>query len=214
MVDASAALATQFRDMEQRRLAATFGMWVFLATEVLFFGGLFSAYFIYRHAYTTVFNAAGQHLDPILGGINTALLITSSLTMTLAERALTGRRWMLTVLLAFTALLGTAFLAIKGIEYSREYDQGLMPLFGQVFRFEGPPVAQAKLFFTFYFLMTGLHALHLSIGIGLIAWLMGLALFSVQRLELKVMVVGLYWHFIDVVWLFLFATLYLGTRHG
>ncbi len=216
MSDTSAVLASQFEDIDQQRAADTLGMWVFLATEVLFFGGLFVAFFIYRNIYPEAFALAARHLDPLLGGTNTALLITSSLTMTLAERALTSsrqRRWVL-ALLGVTALLGVAFLGIKGIEYSREFREGLMPLFSQAFHFEGPQANQAELFFHFYFVMTGLHALHLLIGIGVMAVLILQVFGHGRNLAFKLEIAGLYWHFIDVVWLFLFPLLYLATRHG
>lgn len=215
MPDSSSELAPQFDDLTQQRAADTLGMWVFLATEVLFFGGLFLGFFVYRQTYPEAFAAAGRHLDLLLGGINTALLLTSSLTMTLADRAAEAdRRRALMLLLGATALLGIAFLAIKAVEYSEEFRAGLAPLFGQVFRFEGPHRNQAELFFHFYFLMTGLHALHLFIGIVILTVMIGLAAWRRRPLSTKIAMTGLYWHFIDVVWVMLFSVLYLGVRHG
>ena len=215
MSESSGELAPQFDDLDQQRAADTLGIWVFLATEVLFFGGLFLGFFVYRQAYPEAFAAAGRHLDLLLGGINTAVLLTSSLTMTLADQAAAAdRRKALIALLGATALLGIAFLAIKAIEYSQEFEAGLAPLFGQVFRFEGPHRNQAELFFHFYFLMTGLHALHLFIGIVIVTVMIAFSALSLRPLATRVAITGLYWHFIDVVWVFLFSILYLGARHG
>jgi len=215
MPDSSSELAPQFDDLTQQRAADTLGMWVFLATEVLFFGGLFLGFFVYRYIYPEAFAAASGHLHLWLGGINTIVLLTSSLTMTLADRAAEAdRRRALMLLLGATALLGIAFLAIKAVEYSEEFRAGLAPLFGQVFRFEGPHRNQAELFFHFYFLMTGLHALHLFIGIVILTVMIGLAAWRRRPLSTKIAMTGLYWHFIDVVWVMLFSVLYLGVRHG
>lgn len=214
MADRSRELAPQFDDLAQQRAAGTLGIWVFLATEVLFFGGLFLGFFVYRYIYPEAFAAASGHLHLWLGSINTVVLFTSSLTMTLADRAAEAdRRRAMMALLGVTALLGVAFLAIKAVEYGEEFEAGLAPLLGQVFRFEGPHRNQAALFFHFYFLMTGFHALHLFIGIVLLAVMIALAAWSRRPLATKIAISGLYWHFIDVVWAMLFAVLYLGARH-
>jgi cytochrome c oxidase subunit 3 len=215
MADTSSELAPQFDDLAQQRAAGTLGMWVFLATEVLFFGGLFLGFSVYRYLYPEAFAAAGRHLNLLLGSVNTVILLTSSLTMTLADRAAAeDRRRALMLCLGATALLGMAFLAIKAVEYSGEFEAGLAPVPGQAFRFEGPHRDQAALFFHLYFLMTGLHALHLFVGIVILTVMTGLAAWSRRALATNIAMSGLYWHFIDVVWVMLFSVLYLVARHG
>jgi cytochrome c oxidase subunit 3 len=207
-------VAHQFDDAEQQRDAASLGMWVFLVTEVMFFGGMFTAYVVYRALFPHAFGHASNHLDVRLGTINTAVLIASSLTMALAVRATqvgppgAALRW-----LAPTAALGATFLTIKAVEYAHKFHEGLVP--GPHFTYAGPDAAQAQLFFSVYFAMTGVHALHLAIGIGMLAWLAG----QVRRGRVgpsyynPVEVGGLYWHFVDIVWIFLFPLLYLIGRH-
>src|SRR4051812_10647618 len=153
------ASARQFETAGQQRHAATVGMWIFLATEVLFFGGLFLGYAAYRFAYPAAFRAAGEHTLLLAGAVNTGVLLGSSFTMVLAVRAAElQRRRPLGWLLGATALLGAMFLVIKAVEYSIEIREGLLP--GNHFTFAGPHAAQARIFFSFYFTMTGLHALH------------------------------------------------------
>ena len=209
------ALAHHFDTIEEQKQASSLGMWVFLVTEVMFFGGVFTAYAIYRHFYFDAFAAASHHLDLALGGINTAVLLTSSLTMVLAvNAAAAGARRPVLGFLALTAVLGCVFLGIKAIEYGHKLEDGLFP--GPGFRFEEKPLARnAELFYIFYFSMTGLHALHMIIGVGLLAWLLVLARRGTfgPRYYTPVEVVGLYWHFVDVVWIFLFPILYLVARH-
>lgn len=212
MPEQPAWVAEQFDNLEQQREAVTLGMWIFLATEILFFGGLLLGFFVYRASYPEVFAAASRHLHVWLGAINTAVLLTSSLTMALAVHATRlGRRRILIIFLGITFLLGAIFLGIKAIEYTREFEENLMPFTGLNFHFEGPSPEQARIFFSFYFVMTGLHALHLLIGLGVVGVMIALASLGLgeHRLERRVEMTGLYWHFVDMVWVFLFPILYL-----
>jgi len=212
---AEARPAPQFDSLRQQYEADTLGMWIFLTSEILFFGGLFMTYIIYWAAYPEAFEAASSRLDLLLGGLNTAILLTSSLTMTLADDAVLPRnRKALIGWLAVTALLGAVFLAIKGIEYSREFREHLAPVFGRPFEFPEPHAEQARLFFSFYFALTGLHALHLFIGIMVVLAMLMLAIRGAPRLEAKVIIAGLYWHLVDLIWVFVFPLLYLAARHG
>src|SRR3954467_14969476 len=162
------ALAHQFEDLGQQREAATLGMWVFLVTEVLFFGGLFATYSIYRSWYADAFAAASHELLIWPGTINTTVLITSSLTMALAVHAAqTGERRLLMLFLVLTMVLGTAFLGIKGFEYYTSFREHHLP--GPDFQFEAEYAQHAQIFFSLYFLMTGLHAVHMIIGLGIMA---------------------------------------------
>ncbi|MGH9321431.1 MAG: cytochrome c oxidase subunit 3 family protein [Vicinamibacteria bacterium] len=202
-------VAHQFDDPEQQRQSAELGMWTFLATEVLFFGGLFTAYTLYRTTYPADFAAASRHLSLPWGTANTAILILSSLTMALAVySAGIGSRKALVRFLLATVVLGSVFLGIKAMEYSHHFHEGLFPSSG--FSFEGEAPKGARLFYTLYFSMTGVHALHMVIGIGLL-----LALAAIRpRNPSSIEMAGLYWHFVDVVWIFLFPLLYLLGRHG
>lgn len=212
MPEQPAWVAEQFDNLEQQREAVTLGMWIFLATEILFFGGLFLGFFVYRASYPEVFTAASRHLHVWLGTLNTAVLLTSSLTIALAVHAArVERRRMLIIFLGITFLLGALFLGIKAIEYRWEFQENLMPFAGLTFHFEGPSPEQARIFFSFYFVMTGLHALHLLIGLGVIGVMIALAALGLgeHRLERRVELTGLYWHFVDLVWVFLFPIVYL-----
>ena len=214
MSKASAALAHQFDDAEQQREASTLGMWVFLATEVMFFGGMFLGYIIYRSAYPAAFAAASNRLDVWLGALNTAVLICSSFTMVLAvANASAARPRALVRALCFTIVLGCAFLGIKLYEYHLKFEEHLVP--GSSFVFSAPLSAPAEIFFSFYFAMTGMHAAHMIIGIGLLTSLaLGAARgrYSPDYFT-PVELIGLYWHFVDIVWIFLFPLLYLVGRH-
>ena len=232
-------LAHHFESLEQQHEAASLGMWVFLGTEVMVFGGLFTSYTVYRWLYPEAFAAASRHLVVWIGGFNTLVLLTSSLTMALGVYAAqTARRQMLVRCLLLTALLGLAFLVVKGFEYHIDYEEDLIPVFafdeskfpppehvsGE--RTAGTPQLaeeeralfprRVQMFFVFYYVMTLLHALHLIIGIGILLWLAHLAWrgrFTPDYYS-PVEVGGLYWHFVDVVWIFLLPLLYLvGTRH-
>jgi cytochrome c oxidase subunit 3 len=211
--EATAALAEQFEDLPQQREAATLGMWTFLATEVLFFGGLFLAYVVYRHTYPEAFAAASKHTIVLYGAINTAVLLTSSFTMALAVRAaqISDARALMRNLL-LTIFLGTCFLGIKAVEYHTDIREHLWP--GPHFTNELP--AQGQIFWFLYWAMTGLHALHVTIGLGLlsvIAWLSARGKFSAQYHN-PVEISGLYWHFVDIVWIYLFPLLYLIHRYS
>ena len=209
------ALLHHFDDMDQQFEASTLGMWAFLITEIMFFGGLFLGYTIYRSLYPEAFAEASKLLDYRLGAINTAVLICSSLTMVLAVRAAQlGQRRQLIIFLLLTIILGSVFLGNKAMEYSHKFHEHLVP--GPNF---GPEPAlanpqHAQLFFSFYFAMTGLHALHMIIGIGILAALAYQSWrgrFSAEYFS-PVDITGLYWHFVDIVWIFLFPLLYLIAR--
>jgi cytochrome c oxidase subunit 3 len=210
-----AHLAHHFDDVQQQQETATLGMWAFLATEVMFFGAVFAAYIVYRTSYPAGFAEASSHLNVPLATANTAVLLTSSLTMALAVHAgqTNSRRGQVTFLLA-TILLAATFLGIKAFEYYQEYLEHLIPIRGFLFEFEGADPQRAKLFFSFYFIMTGLHALHMIIGIGVMLVLTVQARRGVYSAEYYTPIegVGLYWHFVDIVWVFLFPLLYLLHR--
>lgn len=247
-------LAHHFEDMDQQREAASLGMWLFLATEVMLFGALFAGFTVYRYFYPEAFVRARSELSIPLGAINTGVLLCSSLTMALAVRAAQlGRRKSTVVFLILTMILGLGFIGIKGVDWYEEYQHNLVPLRGFTFEFEGapPPVSpepgllfetsaspqalevpgvegidpqipgtagdtvrlagRAKLFFTFYFVMTGLHALHMIIGVAIVAAITFLSWRGRYSPEYYTPVenAGLYWHFVDIVWVFLFPVLYL-----
>jgi cytochrome c oxidase subunit III len=203
-------LAHQFDDPAQQHEASNLGMWAFLLTEVMFFGGLFVAYTVYRTAYLAGFIAGSQHLNVLLGTLNTAVLLSSSLTMALAVHAAQeGHTRPLIRFLLCTMFLGLVFLGIKGYEYTLEYHESLVPALN--FAYTGLHASQVKLFMVFYFVMTSLHALHMLIGLGLLTVLVILAWrgrFSTEY-HTPVEVIGLYWHFVDIVWIFLYPLLYL-----
>jgi cytochrome c oxidase subunit 3 len=212
---APAGLAHQFDDLEQQHEAGNLGMWVFLATEIMFFGGLFAGYSIYRSLYFAAFTAGSHLLDIRLGAANTGVLIASSLTMALAVRsAQLGRRKAIVVFLILTILLGSVFLGVKAYEYRHKFENHLVP--GIDFQYAGENGPQVELFLCFYFFMTALHALHMIIGIGILAVLVAMSArgkFSAEYFS-PVEVSGLYWHFVDIVWIFLFPLLYLiGGRY-
>lgn len=230
-----------FDDLEQQTESSVLGMWAFLATEVMFFGGLFLAYALYRHRYWEAFVEASRFQKVMVGAVNTAVLLTSSLTMAMAVRSahLNHRKSVVWFLIA-TMALGATFLGVKAYEYHADYEEHLVPglnwdwnkatSHGKTSDYDGPPPPsrlagesgatlnaepttgeQAKLYFFLYFFMTGLHAFHMVIGliaVGLIAylaqknWISGCGATHIE-------VTGLYWHFIDVVWVFLYPLLYL-----
>jgi cytochrome c oxidase subunit 3 len=214
MSDTNSALAHHFDDLEQQREASTLGMWVFLVTEVLFFGGMFLAYVVYRSKSPEGFMAASHHLDVTLGSINTVILILSSLTMALAVHAAqTGKQGALIVFLILTIIFGASFLGIKSVEYHHKFEENLVP--GPHFQHAEPHARSAEIFFSLYFAMTGMHALHMIIGIGLLLTLIWQARggrFGTGYSN-PVEITGLYWHFVDIVWIFLFPLLYLLGRH-
>jgi len=204
--------------MEQQKDSATLGMWIFLSTEVLFFGGMFLTYTINRHTYPDVFAAASTTLSLKLGTINTLVLIASSFTMAMSVWcAEVGKKKWLPVCLILTLILGVVFLGIKGVEYHDKYVEHHIP--GLPFQFEpGSDVAtnaHAQLFFSLYFGMTGLHALHMVVGVGLLCWLLKQSIRGRFTPEYNTPVenIGLYWHFVDIVWIYLYPLLYLIDRH-
>lgn len=205
-------LAEQFDDHDQQWHADNMGMWIFLSTELLLFGGIFMAFAVYRVAYAATFAEAAHHLGIIWGSVNTAILMVSGLTMALTERAVGLERRRLSLgLLWSTFVLGLVFLGIKGYEYSKEFREGLIPLPWLEFTYDGKNPDQAEFFFNFYFVMTGLHALHMAIGLGIIAVMLviGHRWRQPDRYARQVKITGLYWAFVDIVWVFVFTSLYL-----
>jgi cytochrome c oxidase subunit 3 len=217
-------LSEQFDNVEQQHDASALGMWIFLATEVMFFGGLLTAFAVYRSTAPREFALASRHLNVGLGCLNTVVLLTSSLTMALGVRSarlLDPKNIVLWLIL--TMALGAAFLGIKWVEYGEEYHEKLIPAWNyQLPTHDGKLASEQRLdpkkielFFVFYFFMTGLHAIHLIIGIGLVgvmallSWRRWLSGYGITHIE----VTGLYWHFIDIVWVFLYPLLYLIDVH-
>jgi cytochrome c oxidase subunit 3 len=221
------ALQHHFENLEQQREAGTLGMWVFLVTEMMFFGGMFLAYTLYRSKYPEAFAIASNHLDIKLGAINTAVLIFSSFTMAMAVYSTQiGKRRPQIISLVLTIILGLSFLGIKAVEYYQKYEDHLIPgslIPGNPFHPDphamhltpGVSMQHVQMFYWIYFAMTGMHALHMIIGVGLLSFLL---YFSVKgryspEYHNPVEVIGLYWHFVDIVWIFLFPLLYLLGRH-
>jgi cytochrome c oxidase subunit III len=206
------AVVPQFISVRHRDETAELGMWVFLATEVLLFGGLLLGYFVYRHSYPAAFAAAGRHTEIVIGTANTAILLTSSFLVACAVDAFAAEtRKLCASLLSGAIVLGLAFIVLKGIEYTNEYHEHLVP--GIDFCFEPDQTNGAQLFFVFYFVATAIHALHMLIGIGVLAVIAILAWRSPSTRHRAALHSGaLYWHFVDVVWIFLFALIYLPGR--
>lgn len=218
-----AGLAHQFEDLEQQQDAATFGIWLFLVTEIMFFGGLFASYAIYRYFYFSAFEGGSHILDARIGAANTMVLLASSLTMALSvHSARTDNRRALILFLIATMFLGCVFLGVKAYEYNQKFVEHVVPGLdwapqGEVLAHLAPGgVQHGQLFFIFYFAMTGVHAIHMVIGLGLLLWLVLRARKGsfTHSYFAPVEVVGLYWHFVDIVWIFLFPLLYLiGGRY-
>jgi cytochrome c oxidase subunit 3 len=208
-------LGHQFESLEQQQRSATLGMWAFLLQELMFFGGLFTVYVIYDRLHHPAFVEGSRHLDVALGTFNTAVLILSSLTMALAVRAAQlGRATRIAALIGATMLLASAFLVVKVVEYSHKFHDGLVP--GLAWHPEPGLHPAAAVFFGLYFVMTGVHALHMVVGLGLMVAVALRALrgrYSSQN-SIGVEMLGLYWHFVDLVWIFLFPLLYLLGRHA
>lgn len=210
-----AQLEEQFSDPTQQREAATLGMWVFLSTEILFFGVLFAAYTFCRVLYPEGFAEASRHTDMLLGTVETAVLLISSSLVALAVRSikLDQRRWA-TVLLFGTGLLGASFLVMHGFEYHDEYTEHLIP--GLNFDQTGPHAKAVELFFCLYYFITGFHSLHVLVGVTLmfvLAVRVARGAFGPYRyttLELT----ALYWHLVDIVWIFVYPVVYLVGRAG
>jgi len=239
MSASAGALRHHFEDIEQQRGAERLGMWVFLATELLFFGGLFLAYTVYRNMYAKDFADAAGRLNVLIAGINTILLLTSSLTIMLAIRAAQlGNRSGLLFNLGATALLGAGFMGFKAYEYYQDYEEGLVPWvtnFGKEKvhdpdhpgspertlneQWEAKTVApqRVRLFMTFYFIMTGIHGVHILVGIAVmvVLWFRAYLGWITPDRYVGVEVASLYWHLVDAIWLFLLPLLYLaGPHHG
>ncbi len=273
-------LQHQFGDMKQQEESVSIGMWLFLAQEIMFFGGLFTAYLVYRSRYPMAFAAGSNHLDAFWGGLNTLVLIVSSLTMALTVYyAQKSNRNMQVIMIILTMLFGTVFLGVKAIEYSDKYHHGLVPMAGLNQKVKAdashhetakpcwevdhnaPPAVHpnprgeflwtdcslvkvaedggflteaervgyysngeidiekfkgiVRIFYYLYFVMTGLHALHMIAGLLLMSWLLWTAWKGTYNSEyyMPVEMSGLYWHFVDIVWIFLFPLLYLLGRH-
>ncbi len=275
-------LQHQFDDMEQQEESVSIGMWMFLVQEIMFFGGLFTVYLVFRSKFPMAFAAGSNHLDAFLGGLNTLVLIVSSLTMALTVYfAQKGNRNMQVILIILTMIFGATFLGVKAVEYTDKYNHGLVPVTGWNKKVKESPAAEhgsvehkkcweqahgeehvyinphgefqwtdcslaklaqdgkylttsetngylsngevdpdkfrdkVRIFFWIYFVMTGLHALHMIVGLGLMLWLLWTAFKGTYSAEyyMPVEMSGLYWHFVDIVWIFLFPLLYLLGRH-
>ncbi len=280
-------LQHQFEDMGQQEESVSIGMWMFLVQEILFFGGLFTAYLVFRSKYPMAFAAGSNHLDAFWGGLNTLVLIVSSLTMALTVYyAQKSNRWMQVIMIVLTMFFGATFLGVKAIEYTDKYNHGLIPVAGLNKKIKDDKAAhetghekpcwevdhnapavehpnprgdfqwtdcslvklaqdknyltesekigyfvkdetgaakidpdkfrdKVRIFFFLYFVMTGLHALHMIVGLALMLWLLWTAFRGHYTSEyyMPVEMSGLYWHFVDIVWIFLFPLLYLLGRH-
>ncbi len=210
-------LQEQFETPAQQKEVSTLGMWVFLVTEIMFFGGLFLAYTIYRKEFAGAFELASNTLNVVIGAVNTAVLICSSFTMVLAVRsAQIGSRKALIVFLILTILLGGVFLGVKAYEWNEKFEEHHVP--GPTFHLEKATAGEqgpAQLFFSLYFTMTGLHALHMVVGEGLMLFLLWHAYKGkyTSTYYTPVDIGGLYWHFVDIIWIYLFPLLYLRARH-
>ena len=212
MSGTDALLKEPWDRFSRQKEAGTFGIWVFLASEMLFFGALILTYSVYRAGNPEAFAAAGRETNIVYGTVNTAILLTSSLTMAVASQAAAasmGRRRLVVGCLAATAALGLAFLVVKGFEYKEDIDKHLVP--GTSFALKE---SAAQLFFSLYWLVTGVHAVHLSIGIVMVTRLTllgGLGRVPIDH-NPEIEVTGLYWHLVDIVWIFLYALIYLPGR--
>jgi len=212
----SSSLSPQFRvahhfdDANAQFEADKLGIWIFLVTEILLFGGMFVAFAVFRSWHLEAFKEAHHHLNKVMGAVNTVVLICSSLTMALGVRAAQrSKRAQTLVLLGLTLAFAVTFLVIKGFEYHHKFVEGLLP--GAHFTAKGFAYPTAKIFYGLYFMMTGLHGLHVLIGMGLITWVLvraGKGQFS-SRYYAPVEGVGLYWHLVDMIWIYLFPLLYL-----
>ena len=204
--------AHHFATFAQQEHAARLGMWLFLATEILLFGGLFVAYAVYRSVFGEAFHEASRHLDAQLGTINTVVLITSSLAVAASiHYAKHDKRAAVLACLAIALLLALAFLGIKSIEYLHKFHEGALP--GKYYSYSEVQLPGASLFYTLYFLMTGLHGVHVVVGMGVLTW-MGVRAWRGEfagGYHLPLEIGGLYWHLVDVIWIFLYPMLYLIT---
>lgn len=223
-------LLHHFETVEQQHEASSLGMWIFLLTEMMFFGALFAVYLVYRNWYSPAFVAGSHQLSVLAGGINTGILIISSLTMSMAVfSSETRNRRALMLWMTITLVLGTVFLCIKGYEWHDEWVRQHVPGLNfsvtdfihadPAYPAQAPLAAdmaeRTQVFFSLYFAMTGLHALHMIIGIGLLLFLLFRARLGAysEGHSAPIEYFGLYWHFVDLVWTFLFPLLYLVSRH-
>lgn len=210
---ANSLVADHFEDIGQQRESANLGMWLFLTTEVMFFGGLFAAYIVFRGIHPEAFDAGSRSLSVGLGTFNTFVLLVSSLTMVLAGHAAqVGNARNVFRCLGATLVLGLVFLGVKVVEYGEKLQQGYFP--HQNFVFQGEVWPEVGLFFWLYFGMTGMHAIHMIIGMAIIVVMMVFAWKGryVNGDYMPVEMMGYYWHFVDIVWVFLFPLLYLIDR--
>jgi cytochrome c oxidase subunit 3 len=216
-------LEVQFESLEQQHEVAALGMWVFLATEVMFFGTLFLGLAVFRMLYADAFEAASVKLNWVIGGINTVVLLVSSLSMVLAVHyAKLGLQRRVLICLALTAFLGICFLCLKGLEYYIDYLDNLIP--GWAFDngewlkagLSAEQIPHVKLFLLFYWIMTGFHALHMIIGIAAVSTMFVMTWRGVftPTYYSPIDVTALYWHFVDLVWIFLLPMLYLQGTHS
>ncbi|WP_372637857.1 cytochrome c oxidase subunit 3 family protein [Fodinibius sp.] len=199
-----------FVDADQQFDAAKMGMWIFLVTEILMFGGLFAAYIVYRLWYPELFVMASEQLDTFWGGVNTVVLIGSSLTVAMAiKSAQLNQKKNISINLLITLALAAVFMVIKYFEWTHKFDLGIFP--GKFYAFEGIDHPKANVFFSLYYLMTGLHGIHVIIGMGLMTWL--LVRSSKRHFNSEyyspIEITGLYWHLVDIIWIFLFPLFYL-----
>jgi cytochrome c oxidase subunit 3 len=235
----------QFKTLEQQKDSASLGMWIFLVTEVMFFGGIMLAYTVNRHAYFSAFAMGSNTLDLRLGGFNTIVLLASSFTMAMAVwSSQVGKKQLISIFLMLTILLGFVFFGVKYVEYTQKFHHHLVPgrNFDIAYCINNPSKCEdvkagdldvereelskalqldpdlnfhAQLYYSAYFGMTGLHALHMVIGAGLLLWLLKQSFAGrfTPQYNTPVDIVGLYWHFVDIVWIYLFPLLYLIDRH-
>ena len=211
---ATLACREQFYTPQQQRETASIGMWVFLVTEIMMFGGLFMAYTVYRMSHPQAFAAGSADMNILLGSINTAILLTSSLMLAFAEHSSqVGNQRLLAVFLIVTMAIGLVFLGIKFTEYHQHYQGHEAP--GVWFNYPGPDAANVQMFFIFYFIMTGLHAVHMIIGLGILSVLLFRTFLGTFTAEYHTPILfgGLYWHFVDIIWIFLYAIFYLPGLH-
>lgn len=199
-----------FDTAEQQFESSKLGLWLFLVTEVLLFGGLFVAYILFRALYPDMFAEAHHHLDKVMGAVNTVVLICSSLSMAMAVHYVQNNNRKVAIrLLTFTVLCGAAFMVVKFFEYKAKFDHHLFP--NSSFDFAAFKHSNANLFYSLYFLMTGLHGVHVLVGMSLITWM----IVRTRRNEFSseyytpVELTGLYWHLVDLIWIYLFPLLYL-----
>jgi cytochrome c oxidase subunit III len=203
-------LGHHFSSLARQNEAMRLGMWLFLATEILLFAGLFTGYAVYRFEFPLAFAACSRHLELTLGTVNTVVLITSSLTVALAIHfARSNRPRAAAICLGITLLFALAFLGIKAVEYTAHFHEKSLP--GKYYAFEEVKIPGAAMFFSLYFMMTGLHGLHVVIGMSVLSWLTWRTLQGryTSRYYTGLELGGLYWHLVDLVWIFLYPLLYL-----